>query len=45
MAFGDKRYLGKDVFNRLLEKELTLITRVRKNMKEKNSLVLKVIIK
>lgn len=35
MAFGDKGYLGKDLFTRLLRKGLKLITRVRKNMKTK----------
>ncbi|MDX1940002.1 MAG: IS982 family transposase [Saprospiraceae bacterium] len=34
--FGDKGYLGKALFARLLEKGLKLITRGRKNMKEKN---------
>ena len=32
-AFGDKGYLGKALFSRLLEKGLKLITRTRKNMK------------
>ena len=30
LAFGDKGYIGKTVFNRLLKKGLKLITRVRK---------------
>ncbi len=34
MAFGDKGYLGKQLFSRLLEKGLKLITRTRKNMKK-----------
>lgn len=34
MAFGDKGYLGKELFSRLLEKGLKLITRTRKNMKK-----------
>jgi hypothetical protein len=33
--FGDKGYIGKELFSRLLEKGLKLITRGRKNMKEK----------
>ena len=33
MAFGDKGYLGKELFSRLLKRGLKLITRVRKNMK------------
>lgn len=33
LAFGDKGYLGKALFDRLLQKGLKLITRVRKNMK------------
>jgi len=33
IAFGDKGYLGKKLFSRLLEKGLKLITRTRKNMK------------
>jgi len=33
--FGDKGYLGKELFSRLLIKGLKLITRGRKNMKEK----------
>jgi hypothetical protein len=36
LIFGDKGYLGKELFSRLLEKGLKLITRNRKNMKEKN---------
>jgi Transposase DDE domain len=35
LIFGDKGYIGKDLFSRLVEKGLKLITRVRKNMKEK----------
>lgn len=34
LAFGDKGYIGKKLFNVLLEKGLKLITRKRKNMKE-----------
>ena len=34
LMFGDKGYIGKELFSRLLEKGLKLITRVRKNMKE-----------
>lgn len=33
MAFGDKGYISKSLFSRLLEKGLKLITRTRKNMK------------
>ena len=33
--FGDKGYLGKELCSRLLNNGLKLITRVRKNMKEK----------
>lgn len=33
MAFGDKGYISKKLFSRLLEKGLKLITRTRKNMK------------
>lgn len=33
MAFGDKGYISKPLFTRLLEKGLKLITRTRKNMK------------
>jgi hypothetical protein len=36
MAFGDKGYLSKQLFSRLLEKGLKLITRTRKNMKPIN---------
>jgi hypothetical protein len=36
MAFGDKGYLSKKLFSRLLEKGLKLITRTRKNMKPIN---------
>jgi Transposase DDE domain len=36
LAFGDKGYIGKELFSRLLKKGLKLITRVRKNMKKKN---------
>jgi hypothetical protein len=35
LMFGDKGYIGKELFSRLLEKGLKLITRGRKNMKEK----------
>ncbi len=35
LAFGDKGYLGKKLFDELLAKGLKLITRKRKNMKEK----------
>jgi len=38
LAFGDKGYLGKKLFDELLEKGLKLITRKRKNMKEKLNL-------
>lgn len=34
LAFGDKGYLGKKIFDALFEKGLKLITRKRKNMKE-----------
>lgn len=34
LMFGDKGYIGKELFSRLLEKGLKLITRNRKNMKE-----------
>ena len=34
LAFGDKGYIGKDLFDRLLKKGLKLLTRVRKNMKK-----------
>lgn len=33
LSFGDKGYLGKEIFQKLLQKGLKLITRVRKNMK------------
>lgn len=33
LAFGDKGYIGKELFSKLLRKGLKLITRVRKNMK------------
>lgn len=33
LVFGDKGYLGKELFSRLLKNGLKLITRVRKNMK------------
>ena len=36
LAFGDKGYIGKDLFDRLLKKGLKLLTRVRKNMKKKD---------
>ena len=36
LMFGDKGYLGRQLFSRLLEKGLNLITRGRKNMKQKN---------
>jgi len=35
LIFGDKGYISKALFSRLLEKGLKLITRNRKNMKEK----------
>lgn len=35
LAFGDKGYLGKKLFDQLFAKGLKLITRKRKNMKEK----------
>ena len=35
VMFGDKGYLGKELFSRLLEQGLKLIKRGRKNMKEK----------
>lgn len=35
LAFGDKGYIGKELFSRLLTKGLKLITRGRKNMKQK----------
>jgi len=34
-AFGDKGYISKNLFDRLLKKGLKLLTRVRKNMKKK----------
>lgn len=34
LAFGDKGYLGKKIFDELCAKGLKLITRKRKNMKE-----------
>jgi hypothetical protein len=36
IAFGDKGYISKQLFSRLLEKGLKLITRTRKNMKPIN---------
>jgi hypothetical protein len=38
LAFGDKGYLGKRIFEQLSAKGLKLITRKRKNMKEKDDL-------
>lgn len=35
LAFGDKGYIGKKLFDTLFEKGLKLITRQRKNMKKK----------
>lgn len=35
LAFGDKGYIGKKLFDELLKSGLKLITRKRKNMKEK----------
>ncbi len=35
LMFGDKGYIGKKLFSRLLDNGLKLITRGRKNMKEK----------
>jgi len=35
LAFGDKGYIGKKLFDTLMEKGLKLITRTRKNMKPK----------
>lgn len=35
LAFGDKGYIGKQLFEQLLKQGLKLITRTRKNMKEK----------
>ena len=34
LAFGDKGYIGKKLFEKLMESGLKLITRKRKNMKE-----------
>ena len=34
LAFGDKGYIGKKIFDELLAKGLKLITRKRKNMKK-----------
>jgi Transposase DDE domain len=38
LAFGDKGYIGKKIFEELLNGGLKLITRKRKNMKEKQDL-------
>jgi len=38
LAFGDKGYIGKKIFEELLSKGMKLITRKRKNMKERVSL-------
>lgn len=38
LAFGDKGYLGKRIFNELISSGLKLITRTRKNMKTKPKL-------
>ena len=38
LAFGDKGYIGKKLFDQLFKKGLKLITRKRKNMKEKLSI-------
>lgn len=38
LAFGDKGYIGKKLFDELFKKGLKLITRKRKNMKEKSPL-------
>ena len=38
LAFGDKGYLGKKIFEELMQSGLKLITRKRKNMKEKQEL-------
>lgn len=38
LAFGDKGYIGKKLFEELLKNGLKLITRKRKNMKEKLNL-------
>lgn len=35
MAFGDKGYISKKLFDKLFEKGLKLVTRARKNMKKK----------
>ena len=35
LAFGDKGYIGKKIFEKLISSGLKLITRKRKNMKEK----------
>jgi hypothetical protein len=37
LAFGDKGYISKKIFSKLLEQGLKLITRVRKYMKAKKS--------
>jgi hypothetical protein len=38
LAFGDKGYIGKKIFDELMKNGLKLITRKRKNMKEKLTL-------
>jgi Transposase DDE domain len=38
LTFGDKGYLGKKIFEELMQGGLKLITRKRKNMKEKQEL-------
>lgn len=38
LAFGDKGYIGKKIFDSLLNKGLKLITRKRKNMKKDKSM-------
>ncbi len=38
LAFGDKGYLGKKIFEELMQAGLKLVTRKRKNMKEKQEL-------
>lgn len=38
LAFGDKGYIGKQLFSELLKQGIKLITRTRKNMKEKPTL-------
>jgi hypothetical protein len=38
LAFGDKGYIGKKIFDELLKSGLKLITRKRRNMKEKLNL-------